>query len=48
MSKEIWYHIEPSDDSHYQYEAGWCPASTVQVFLDDGWKITESVSETYE
>ncbi len=44
MSKELWHHITPPEGS--SDEAGWCPASTVQVFLDDGWTIIES--ENYE
>jgi hypothetical protein len=37
VSKELWYHITPPADT--KDEEGWCPASTVQVFLDDGWII---------
>lgn len=36
---ELWYHIHPTEKSGFKYESGWCPASTVQVFLDDGWVI---------
>ncbi len=40
MTKELWYYITPPEGS--ADEAGWCPASTVQVFLDEGWTITKS------
>lgn len=40
MTTELWHHITPLEGS--TAEAGWCPASTVQVFLDDGWTIIES------
>jgi hypothetical protein len=37
MTKELWYHITPPEGA--KWEAGWCPACTVQVFLDEGWVI---------